>query len=432
MRSANAATSAPARSRLAAGLAAAVLLAACTTDATPSPVASGGAAPTPTGRPSPTAEATTATSTPEATATPGPTPLPTPGEPPALAVEQVAGGLAAPIGIVGAPDGALFVLEQAGRIVRIGPGGDTSVALDIADRVSGGGERGLLGLALHPGWPETGRAFVDYTDAAGASVLSELATTSDGAAFDPASERVLLRVPQPAGNHNGGQLAFGPDGFLYFGLGDGGGANDQFGNGQDPGTLLGTILRIDVDGGEPYGIPRDNPFVDGGGEPAVFMYGLRNPWRFSFDRATGALWIGDVGQGGWEEIDRLALGEAAGANLGWPVMEGAQCFASADCDPAGLVIPVSEYPTRQVGCAVTGGHVYRGAELGGLFGWYLFADYCSGLLFGLRSDVADGEVSEPQLLLETGLAVSSFGEGADGEQYLADHDGGVYRIVSAP
>ncbi|HEY6058635.1 MAG TPA: PQQ-dependent sugar dehydrogenase, partial [Candidatus Limnocylindrales bacterium] len=249
-----------------------------------------------------------------------------------LTLEPVVNGLQSPIGIVNAGDGSgrLFVIEQAGRIrvVRDGALVDEPF-LDIADRVASGGERGLLGLAFHPSFPSDPRLFVDYTDRDGNTVVSSF-TVSGGATerADPASERVLLHVDQPFPNHNGGDVVFGPDGFLYITLGDGGSGGDPQGNGQRKDTLLGKILRIDVNattGSRPYAIPPDNPFADGGGEPEIWAYGLRNPWRISFDRATGDLWIGDVGQGAWEEIDRERAGSPGGSNYGWNVMEGNHC-----------------------------------------------------------------------------------------------------------
>jgi len=399
----------------------AVLLAAC---ATPSPSPSAGTDPslTPTDSPRPTASATVPA-----------TPEPIGGDPPPLALEEVAGGLDAPINIAGTPDGLLLVNERAGRVVAVGPAtGETSVFLDLTDRVLGGGEQGLLGLALHPDWPDEPRAYVHYTDLDGNTVLSEF-TVSDLPSpprLDPGTERVLLRQAQPYENHNGGQLAFGPDGFLYMGLGDGGSGGDPHGNGQNRDALLGKILRIDVDADdEPYGIPADNPFADGAdGAPEVLMYGLRNPWRFSLDRETGLLWIADVGQNAYEEVNRVDPVGDAGANLGWNVMEASHCFEQAECPTDGLTLPVAEYG-RSLGCSVTGGYVYRGDAMPGLRGWYLFSDYCSGTLFGIPSDAAG--VVAPRAILETGANVSTFGEDADGELYLADVEAGIiYRVVA--
>jgi glucose/arabinose dehydrogenase len=392
--------------------------------------------PAPTGTASPSAPSDAPSATPRSIA----------AEPPSLALEVVAAGLAAPIGIAAGPPGWLLVQEQEGRVVAVSlAGGEASVSLDITDRVLGGGERGLLGLALHPNFAgDDPRAFVHYSDAAGNTVLSEF-LVSDFALpprLDPATERVLLRVEQPFANHNGGQLAFGPDGYLWLGLGDGGSGGDPLGNGQNPATLLGSILRIDVDdipddGNDAigYGIPDDNPFADGAdGAPEVHLYGLRNPWRFSFDHATGELWIADVGQNAFEEVNRLDPAANAGANLGWPIMEATQCFIDASCTSDGLILPVAEYG-RDLGCSITGGHVYRGDAIAQLWGWYLFSDYCSGLLFGLRSDAPDTTAGEraaaAQVLLETGANVSSFGEDTDGELYLADHaTGTIYRVVA--
>ncbi|HEX7195548.1 MAG TPA: PQQ-dependent sugar dehydrogenase [Candidatus Limnocylindria bacterium] len=353
--------------------------------------------------------------------------------PPALALEVVADGLAAPIGVAAAPGGWLLVNEQAGRVVGIHPGrGERATVLDLRDRVLGEGERGLLGLALHPDWPGDARAFVHYSDRNGDTVLSELTGSQDGDAapvIDPSSERVLLAVEQPFANHNGGQLAFGPDGQLWFGLGDGGAGGDPLGSGQDPSTLLGSVLRLDVSEPGAYAIPDDNPFADGdGGAPEVYHYGLRNPWRFSFDPATDALWIADVGQNAFEEVNRLDPDAGAGLNLGWNVMEGSHCFADASCSPDGLVLPVAEYG-RDLGCSVTGGHVYRGTAIDDLHGWYVFSDFCTGLLFGIRSD-AETIGAPPRILLETGQSISSFGADADGELYVTDMGGGALsRIV---
>jgi glucose/arabinose dehydrogenase len=403
-----------------------VLLAACSASST-SPTPDGS-----TGRAEPTATATPAAPSPTArpTATPDPTPEPISDEPPPLALTAVASGFASPIGIAPAPGGWLMINERNGRVIALDPAsGETRVTLDLTGRVLGNGEQGLLGLVLHPSWPEVPRAFVHYSDRNGDTVVSELAGTQSGdgpPVLDAGSERMLLQVDQPYANHNGGQLAFGPDGNLYLGLGDGGDAGDPHGNGQNPATLLGSILRLAVDGGaDPYAIPADNPFAAGDrGAREVFLYGLRNPWRFSFDHETGLLWIADVGQGDYEEVDRIDPIADAGANLGWNRMEASHCFV-AGCSSEGLVLPVAEYG-HDAGCSVTGGHVYRGAAIEGLRGWYLFSDYCSGLLFGLRSDATG--VNTPRLLLETGLSVTAFGEDSDGELYLADLRGGIYRV----
>ena len=410
-----------------------VVVAACggpdPSEGPPSASPSGTLAPSPTPRP---------TATPPPSASPPPTASPAPpiaSDPPPLGLEPVVGSLAQPAGAATGPDGWLLVHERAGRVVAVDlEGGATTVALDIGDRVLGQGERGLLGLALHPDWPDDPRAFVHYSDRSGSTVLSELRAAGDGSvpSLDPASETILLQVAQPYANHNGGQLAFGPDGFLWFGLGDGGSGGDPAGNGQNPATLLGSVLRLDVSEPGAYAIPDDNPFADGAdGAPEVALYGLRNPWRFSFDRATGLLWIADVGQNAFEEINRVDPVSELGANLGWNVTEATHCYLEAGCATDGFVLPVAEYG-RELGCSVSGGHVYRGSEIPGLGGWYLFADYCTGLLFGIPSDVdpARGTAVAPRILLETGAQVSSFGEDADGELYLTDlASGTLYRVV---
>jgi glucose/arabinose dehydrogenase len=368
-----------------------------------------------------------------------PSSIPSPAvtdEPPPLALEVVGDGFEAPIGIESSPDGGLMVNERSGRVIAVDPAtGATSVTLDLTDRVLAGGEQGLLGLALHPDWPTTTRAFVHYTGLEGETVLAEYTVSEPPLpiVLDPSSERVLLRVDQPYANHNGGQLAFGPDGHLYLGLGDGGSGGDPHGHGQDPTTLLGSILRLDVDTppaeGAAYAIPDDNPFADGaGGLPEIYVIGLRNPWRFSFDAATGDLWVADVGQNAWEEVTRLPAGEAGGANLGWNVMEASHCFADPGCDPARFTGPITEYG-HDAGCSVTGGHVYRGEAIPGLAGWYVFGDYCSGTVFGIPSDAT--ELIAPRVLLQSGMALSAFGEGDDGELYVADVEAGTLsRIVA--
>ena len=420
-----------------------VLLAAC---GAPAPTRSPDATPTPTPRATVTPIPTPSRPSDPSTPSPIPTVVPIADDPPALALEEIA-RVDQPVSITATADGWLFVNERRGRVIAIEPtSGMTQVALDITDRVgSESSEQGLLGLAFHPDLQgENPRAFAHYTDRDGNTVLSEFSIPDFALPLrlDAATERVLLRVRQPFTNHNGGQLAFGPDGYLWFGLGDGGSGGDPLGNGQNRDALLGKILRLDVDA-EPaadreYAIPADNPFADGtDGAPEAFLIGLRNPWRFSFDRATGALWIADVGQNAFEEVNRVEDPVTeGGANLGWNVMEATSCYAVPGCSSEGLVLPVAQYG-RDLGCSVTGGFVYRGASITGLAGWYVFSDYCTGLLFGLRSDApvpAAGEAAPvPRILLQSGANVSAFGEGADGELYLADiGSGAIYRIVAAP
>ncbi|MDP8903700.1 MAG: PQQ-dependent sugar dehydrogenase [Chloroflexota bacterium] len=382
----------------------------------------------------------TADSTATATATPTPTlpgtPTPTASAPPVeLVLEPFADGLDALTFITHAGDGSgrLYALEQAGRIRIIGGDGTVHEApfLDISDRVRAGGELGLLGLAFHPRYAENGRLFVNYTDTAGDTVVSEFARATETAA-EPASERVILAFDQPFTNHNGGWVAFGPDGMLYISTGDGGGAGDPLGAGQDTTTLLAKMLRIDVDSATDtrYAIPADNPFTGQDGvRPEIWAFGLRNPWRASFDRQTGDLFIGDVGQRTWEEISVAPAG-TGGQNYGWNVMEGPECFRSAECDTSGLTPPVAWYPTRaDGGCAITGGYVYRGQALPGFGGTYFFADYCSGILWSLDAAAAlAGGQTEPRELMATDLSISSFGEDEQGELYAVDHGGRIVRF----
>ena len=366
------------------------------------------------------------------------TPSAKPGDPAHLRLEPFARGLDRPTNLTNAGDGSgkLFANEQDGVIRVIGPDGAVRVQpfLDIRGLVLSGGERGLLGLAFHPGFPKQPRIFVDYTRVPdGATVIAEFRATTDRA--DPASQRVLLLIPQPFANHNGGQLAFGPDGYLYIGMGDGGSGGDPFGNGQNTHALLGKILRIDVNGppasGKAYAIPRDNPFASGGvrpgaGAPEVWAYGLRNPWRFSFDAADGDLYIGDVGQGSWEEIDRQPAASRGGENYGWNAMEGDHCYRSG-CDPGRYVQPIAEYGHDQ-GCAVIGGYVYRGTQQPILRGVYVFSDNCSGILWTLQVDASR---LAPRVALDSGESISSFGVGDNGEIYAADLGGGISRLVAA-
>ncbi len=344
-------------------------------------------------------------------------------------LEPVASGLRQPVAVAQAGDGRLFIVQQAGEIVVLQDGKLLDPPfLDLSSKTRAGGERGVLGLAFPPDYAASGRFYVYYTDENGTSTLSRFSVSDRPNRADPGSERVLRTVPQPYANHNGGQLAFGPDGYLYWGLGDGGSGGDPHGNGQDTSTPLAAIVRLDVAGDGAEAAP-GNPFEGGGGDPDVWVYGLRNPWRFSFDRATGDLYIGDVGQGAYEEIDRLDAGTGGGTNFGWNVMEGLHCFSpKRACDESGLTPPIVEYPhASDWGNSVTGGYVYRGTTVAALAGAYLFADFGSGRVWTARE--RDGSWTV-ELLLETGFNVSTFAEDARGELYLADYGGGVlYRIA---
>ena len=327
----------------------------------------------------------------------------------------------------------LYISTREGVVMAVDPDGTGAgafVYLDISDRVSDRGrEEGLLGLAFDPGHADSGLLYVYYS-AAGPrrAVLSRFAAPPGGAAADPDSEVVILEIPQPFANHNGGQIAFGPDGMLYVAIGDGGGAGDPLGSGQDRSTLLGSILRIDVSGVSaeaPYRVPPDNPFAaqDGGVRGEIWAYGLRNPWRFSFDPLTGDLWAADVGQDALEEIDLIR----PGLNYGWSVMEGRECFSPPQgCDASDLEPPVTQYG-RDGGCSVTGGYVYRGTRLPALRGAYVYGDFCSGRVWALRHD--GSEVTEGGLVADTDLPISSFGVDGAGELYVLSLDGGVYVLT---
>jgi glucose/arabinose dehydrogenase len=353
-----------------------------------------------------------------------------------LTLERVVDGLVAPLAVTHAGDGSgrIFVVEQRGQIRLLDDGhlaGDPF--LDIGDRLTSGGERGLLGLAFHPSFPDDPRLFVDYTDLEGDTVVSSFVVASPGAdSADADSEQFLLRIDQPFPNHNGGALAFGPDGFLYISTGDGGGGGDPNGNGQRLDTLLGKILRIDVDGDEVdgrYSIPADNPFVnEEDAAPEIWHFGLRNPWRMSFDRATGDLWIGDVGQGSWEEVDVARTG-SAGLNFGWNRMEGFECYQPSDCDPTAFTAPVTAYG-HDLGCSVTGGAVYRGTAQLPLVGGYVYSDFCGGNLWVL-DPTTDGPLDAP-LVATSGRRISAIGEDEAGELYATDlQSGELLRIVAS-
>jgi glucose/arabinose dehydrogenase len=353
-----------------------------------------------------------------------------------LEFEQVARGFQTPTLVTYAPDGSgrLFVLEQAGRI-RIIQNGQTvrEPFLDITRLVRSGGEQGLLGLAFHPQYAQNGRFFVYYTAQNADNTIAEYRVTSDPNRAEPNAVQVLVAIPDFASNHNGGMLAFGPDGYLYAGTGDGGGGGDPRSNGQNTDALLGKLLRFDVNGGSPYGIPPDNPFVNGGGRAEVWAYGLRNPWRFSFDRATGDLWIADVGQNAWEEINLQPAGSPGGLNYGWNTMEGAHCFSPrSGCNQDGLVLPVAEYENsgQRGECSVTGGYVYRGQQHPQMVGAYYYADYCSGRVWALAQD-ANGAWT-PTEIARVDARISSFGEDEAGEVYATGHgDGVIYRLKAA-
>lgn len=331
-------------------------------------------------------------------------------------------------GLYEAPDGSWWLTEQEGRLTRLdSQTGEAKTVLDITDRVrSGALEQGLLGFTFASDFRTSGRFFVDYT--AGPqlhTVISSFVADTRNWVVDPASEVVRLEVMQPFGNHNGGQIVLGPDGYLYIGLGDGGSAGDPQGNGQNRGTLLGSLLRIDVSGEQGYAVPADNPFVgQPGARGEVWAYGLRNPWRFSFDTETGEFWVGDVGQNENEEVNLVKKG----GNYGWNIMEGFECYESAACEKSGLSLPVSQY-THADGCAITGGFVYHGSAIPSLAGAYVYGDYCSGKIWALRYD--GSQVTEDQLIAEPGFSISSFAQGSDGELYVLQYSNlsAIYKLV---
>ena len=345
-------------------------------------------------------------------------------------MELVAEGFRQPVFVTAPPDDPrLFIVDQPGTIWVI-DGGDPVLFLDISDRVLAEGERGLLGLAFPPDFATTGLFYVDYTDGNGDTNIAEFAVTADSGVADPDSERTVLEVSQPASNHNGGMIAFGPDGALWIGMGDGGRSNDAFGNGQDPDTLLGAMLRIQPSAGNgaEYQIPPDNPYVDGGGAPEVWAIGLRNPWRWSFDGTV--LWIADVGQNTIEEIDTHDTTEGGGANFGWPIMEGGSCFQEKDCDRSGLIQPVADY-THAEGCSVSGGYVYRGGSIPSLDGQYFYGDYCGGWIRSLAIG-ADGAVAGREWFPSGEVGgLTSFGVDSSGELYVTSTSGEVWRLVAA-
>jgi glucose/arabinose dehydrogenase len=348
-------------------------------------------------------------------------------------------GLSKPVFATSAPDGSgrLFIVEQTGRI-KIHQYGQVLATpfLSIPTQVSTGGEQGLLGLAFHPGFKTNHKLYINFTDLNGDTVIREYRTsTSNPNVVLTSTARTILKVAQPYDNHNGGMLAFGPDGYLYIGLGDGGSGGDPGNRAQNKDSLLGKILRIDVNGTTTttkYRNPSTNPFVGRAGRNEIWQYGLRNPWRFSFDRATGNLWIGDVGQGSWEEIDRAvrtSSGAGRGVNWGWRLFEGFHCYNPATgCNPVGITKPVVEYDHNGGRCSVTGGYVYRGNKVPALVGGYVFADYCSGEIWVINATATSPAARK--LLLDTDLMISSFGEDAAGNLYVLDLAGGrMYAVL---
>jgi len=376
----------------------------------------------------------------------GPTVAAAPPSPPAgyapgsvsIVLQPFADGFDQPVFVTpdGTGDGLLYVVEQTGAVRVLSQDGSVAPEpfLDLRGRIAAGGEQGLLGLAFHPDYAQNGRLFVYYSvQGGGAQVVTELHAT-DGV-VDPSSEREVLRMADFAENHNGGMLAFDPDGMLLIGTGDGGGGGDPEGNGQDDTQLLGKLLRIDVDGGDPYGLPANDPDgllgPDARGE--IRATGLRNPWRFSVDRVTGDLFIGDVGQGEWEEVDVLPAGQG-GWDYGWSVMEGPDCFEAASCDMNGLTPPVAAYShSSGDGCTIIGGYVYRGEAYPALEGAYLFGDYCSGTIWALPAAdaVATGR-AVPEVVGAIDGTLSSFGQDEAGELYAVDLGGRILRVTVAP
>jgi len=348
-------------------------------------------------------------------------------------VPVVTSGLSSPL-YLAAPTGdtaRLFVVEQGGQIRIVQHGQLLPTAfLDIHTRLVSGGEQGLLSVAFHPSYATNGFFYVNYTDLNGDTRVERYTVSAaDSNLADTATHKLILSVRQPYTNHNGGLVMFGPDGMLYIGMGDGGSGGDPENRAQNPDSLLGKLLRIDVDGGDPYAIPTGNPFRNGGGAPEIWAVGLRNPWRFAFDRSAGLLYIGDVGQGAWEEVD-VEPASQGGLNYGWRIMEGAHCYSPTNCSSAGLVLPALEYDHSN-GCSIIGGFVYRGTQAPTLVGQYFYSDYCSGWLRSFS--YANGAVAA-----QTGWSLNvtlgnvlSLGEDSAGELYVLTAGGSIYRIAPA-
>jgi len=365
--------------------------------------------------------------------------LPATAAVPSVTLVPVASGFTKPVLVTNAGDGSgrMFVVEKAG-IIRVLASGSTlpTPFLDISDKVGTDGERGLLGLAFHPNYETNRKFYVYYTRVStGRLVIEEYkASPTDPNVADRSTARTILTIAHPASNHNGGQLVFGRGGYLYIATGDGGGSGDPNNNAQRKDSLLGKLLRIDINhtsSTRAYVRPASNPYVGKPGLNEIWSRGLRNPWRFSFDRANGDLWIGDVGQNKWEEVDRSTKSNGAGKgkNFGWRVMEGFHCYRpSTGCNKTGKSKPLAEY-SHAYGCSVTGGYVYRGTRSPSLYGQYVFGDFCSGRIWRLPRGAAR-PAAETQLL-DTDLMISSFGEDEAGEVYVVDYNGSIYRL-SAP
>lgn len=378
---------------------------------------------------------------------------------PMLASIKIADGFTKPVYVCQPPgdNKRLFVLEQKGVIKIIKNGKKVRKPFaDLRDRIHNpikpGDERGLLGMAFHPNYQSNGFVYINYTDEDDHTIVSRFSVSTVPDRLDKKSENVLIKLKQPFSNHNGGHMVFGADGYLYISVGDGGKFGDPFNNAQNLETLFGSILRIDVDKGDPYAIPKDNPFINvEGAKGEIWFYGLRNVWRFSFDRETGDVYLGDVGQNLWEEIDFAAMEDAGGQNFGWRVMEGNHCYnPKEDCEPTG-VLPIFEYPNdanymkvltgmdepNVDGCSVTGGYVYHGSAISELQGTYFFADYCSGNIWTFKEK--NGKATEFQNRTEEislgggGFTnyISSFGEDNKGELYIVDYSGIIFKITAA-
>jgi glucose/arabinose dehydrogenase len=361
---------------------------------------------------------------------------------PSITTKRIVEGLNFPVHITNAGDGSgrIFVVEQAGRIQIIQDGAIHSTFLDITDRVrspfSGGApEEGLLSVAFPPGFGSSSSHFyVYYTHPDGDNQVSRFGLSANPNLADPSSEQKILELAHPFfTNHNGGQLAFGPEGYLYISTGDGGGSGDSLGNSQNPASLQGKLLRIHKESsltpnGQAYRIPADNPFIGVSGyRQEIWALGLRNPWRFSFDRLTGDLYLGDVGQSTWEEINFQPADSPGGENYGWNIMEGEQCYNSSTCSTSSLILPIHTYQNGVEGCSVSGGYVYRGSSVPGMQGVYLLGDYCSGKIWGLQKNGSAWVYTE---LMNSAHKISSFGEDEAGEIYLADRNvGRIYQII---